>query len=137
MFEFCERWPTSAPLRDVLSGGVETIASENPHVEVVLKKRMFKEPVVRGFYREFAKALPFATLHHDECLDLLFFLVNGRSKEVCLKGLSHSEVTQRIQLLLDSSGAKIKALKGHPVQSTTPSVRGVWSGMHVEEPLKI
>lgn len=71
VFEFCERWPTSAPLRDVLSGGVQTIASENPHVEVVLKKRMFKEPVVRGFYREFATALPFATLHHDECLNFL------------------------------------------------------------------
>jgi len=79
----------------------------------VVKKRMFKEPLIRGFY------------------------VNGRTKEVCLKEMSQSEVLDRIQLVLDSSGAKIKPLKGHPVQSTTPSVRGIWSGMHVEEPFKI
>jgi large subunit ribosomal protein L43 len=54
-----------------------------------------------------------------------------------LKGLSRGEVIDRIQLLLDSSGAKIKPIKRHPVQSTTPSVRGVWSGMHVDEPFKI
>ncbi|KAF8320049.1 hypothetical protein DL93DRAFT_1929601 [Clavulina sp. PMI_390] len=113
VLEFCERWPTSEPLRNVLREGAETIARENPHVEVVVKKRMYKEPLVRGFY------------------------LNGRSKEICLKGLDRSEVMQRIQLLLDSSGAKIKPVKGHPVQSSNASVRGVWSGMHVEETFKI
>ena len=63
--------------------------------------------------------------------------VNNRTKEICLKGLSRREVIDKIQLLLDSSGAKIKPIKGHPVHSTSPSVRGVWSGMHVEEPFKI
>jgi len=113
VFEFCERWPTSEPLRNVLKEGAETIAHENPHVEVVIRKRMFKEPLIRGFY------------------------LNNRTKEICLKGLNRREVIDKIQLLLDSSGAKIKPIKGHPVQSTTPSVRGVWSGMHVEEPFKI
>lgn len=50
VFEFCERWPTSEPLRNVLKEGAETVARENPHVEVVIRKRMFKEPLIRGFY---------------------------------------------------------------------------------------
>ena len=53
VFEFCEAWPTSAPVREVLSLHAETLARENPHVEIVLKKRMYREPIVRGFYCEF------------------------------------------------------------------------------------
>jgi large subunit ribosomal protein L43 len=68
---------------------------------------------------------------------LVFSVVNERTKVIGLKKLTKSEVMDKIQLLLDSSGAKIKSLKGQPVQSTTPSTRGIWSGMHVEEPFKI
>jgi len=113
VFEFCEAWPTSASLREVLGLHAETLARENPHVEVVVKKRMYREPIVRGFY------------------------LNDRTKVIGLKKLTKSEVMDKIQLLLDSSGAKIKSLKGQPVKSTTPSTRGIWSGMHVEEPFKI
>lgn len=135
VFEFCETWPTSASLRNVLRDGVETIARENPHVEIVVKKRMFKEPVVRGFYCEFVKVV----CHCENfCSNTLLYVpVNGRTKEVCVKKMSQREVMDRIQLVLDSSGAKIKPLKGKPVQSSNPSVRGIWSGMHVEETFKI
>ena len=63
--------------------------------------------------------------------------VNDRTKVIGLKGFDPNMVEQKIQLLLDSSGAKIKSLKGRPVKSTTESARGVWSGFHVEEQFKI
>ncbi|KAF9519656.1 hypothetical protein BS47DRAFT_1370657 [Hydnum rufescens UP504] len=107
VFESCETWPTSAPLREVLGLHAETPARENPH------KRMYREPIVRGFY------------------------LNGRTKVIGLGKLTKGEVMDKIQLLLDSLGAKIKSLKSQPVQSTTPSTRGIWSGMHVEEPFNI
>ncbi|KAF8344224.1 thioredoxin-like protein [Cantharellus anzutake] len=113
VFEFCESWPTSKPLREVLRENVELLARENPHVEIMVKKRMYKEPIIRGFY------------------------LNDRTKVICLKGFDQRGVMDKIQLLLDSSGAKIKPLKGRPVQSTTDSARGIWSGLHVEETFKI
>src|SRR5258708_15096427 len=50
VFEFCESWPTSGPLRGVLRENVELLARENPHVEILVKKRMYKEPIVKGIY---------------------------------------------------------------------------------------
>lgn len=35
-----------------------------------------------------------------------------------------AEIAQKLKLLLDSSGDKLKLEKGHPVKSTTESVRG-------------
>lgn len=46
-------------------------------------------------------------------------------------------IEQKVQLLLDSSGAKIKPLKRLTVESRTEATRGIWSGLHVEEPFKI
>lgn len=63
--------------------------------------------------------------------------VNGRDKVIGLKGFETATVEQKVQLLLDSSGAKIKPLKGRPVESTTESARGIWSGMHVEQSFRI
>jgi large subunit ribosomal protein L43 len=50
VFEFCEAWPTSALLREVLGLHAETLVRENPHVEIVVKERMYRESVVREFY---------------------------------------------------------------------------------------
>jgi large subunit ribosomal protein L43 len=65
--------------------------------------------------------------------------VNDRTKVIGLKKLTKCEIMDKIQLLLDSSGAKIKPLKGQSVQSTTPSTRGIAirSDMHVKEPFKV
>lgn len=50
VFEYCERSKSSARTRTWLLNSVEEIAKQNPHVEVVVKPRCFKEPIVRGFY---------------------------------------------------------------------------------------
>ncbi len=74
----------------------------------------------------------FFVIPHSHC-----FSVNDRTKVICLKGFDQRGVMDKIQLLLDSSGAKIRPLKGRAVQSTTESARGIWSGLHVEETFKI
>jgi large subunit ribosomal protein L43 len=63
--------------------------------------------------------------------------VNNRDKVIPLNGFEVNGVQQKVQLLLDSSGAKIKPLKRRTVESTTEAARGIWSGLHVEEPFKI
>ena len=63
--------------------------------------------------------------------------VNNRDKVISLKGFEVTQIQQKVQLLLDSSGAKIVPLKRKTVVSTTESARGIWSGMHTPEPYKI
>ncbi|KAF9056438.1 thioredoxin-like protein [Panaeolus papilionaceus] len=110
VFEYCEKWPTSQNTRTYLLNHVQNFARENPHVEVVVKQRNHKEPIVRGFY------------------------VNNRDKVISLKSLEVTGIQKKVQLLLDSSGAKIVPLKRRTVESTTESARGIWSGLHADRP---
>jgi large subunit ribosomal protein L43 len=57
-------------------------------------------------------------------------IVNDHEKVIGLKGFDVPNVQQKVQLLLDSSGAKIQSLKRKTVVSTTESARGIWSGLH-------
>lgn len=57
VFEYCERSTSSTRTRTWLLNSVEEIAKQNPHVEVVVKPRSFKEPIVRGFYRACCSAM--------------------------------------------------------------------------------
>ncbi|KAG2075274.1 hypothetical protein BDR04DRAFT_1115239 [Suillus decipiens] len=64
--------------------------------------------------------------------------VNGRDKVIPLQEFEVNGVEKKVQLLLDSSGAKIKPLKkGRIVESTTEAARGIWSGLHVDTLFKI
>jgi large subunit ribosomal protein L43 len=63
--------------------------------------------------------------------------VNGRDKVIPLQKCEVGDVGKKVQLLLDSSGAKIKPLKKRIVESTSEAARGIWSGMHVDEPFRI
>ncbi|PPQ64751.1 hypothetical protein CVT26_002695 [Gymnopilus dilepis] len=103
VFEYCDKWPSSAATRKYIDAHITSLAAANPHVEVVVKQRNQKEPVVRGFY------------------------VNNRDKVIPLKSLEVTAIQQKVQLLLDSSGAKIVPLKRRTVESTTESPRGIWS----------
>jgi len=62
-------------------------------------------------------------------------LANGRDKVIPLQDLEVSAIQQKVQLLLDASGAKIKHLKRSPVSSSTEATRGIWSGLHADRPL--
>lgn len=62
--------------------------------------------------------------------------MNNREKVIPLDELEVNQIQQKVQLLLDSSGAQIKSLKRKPVESVTEAVRGIWSGLH-DIPFKI
>ncbi|KIJ45730.1 hypothetical protein M422DRAFT_166701 [Sphaerobolus stellatus SS14] len=113
VLEYCDHWPSSENTRTFLRNHIEDLARAHPHVEVVVKQRPFQQPIARGFY------------------------LNGRDKVIPLNGFEVTGVKQKVQLLLDSSGAKIKPLKHRTVESATENPRGIWSGLHVEETFKI
>ncbi|KAG8992218.1 hypothetical protein FRB94_014663 [Tulasnella sp. JGI-2019a] len=113
VFEYCDKRHSSAPVRTYLLKHAETLARENPHVEIVVKQRPQRQPIIRGFY------------------------MNNQNKVIGLNGYEMNQVEQKIQLLLDASGARIKSLKRKTVVSTTESPRGIWSGLHVHEPYRI
>ncbi|KAJ7630482.1 thioredoxin-like protein [Roridomyces roridus] len=110
VFEYCNDWPSSANTRTFLQRDLITFARNNPHVEIVVKQRNRKEPIVRGLY------------------------VNGRDKVIALNKLEVTGIHKKLELLLDSSGLKIKPLKRRTVESTTEAARGIWSGLHAERP---
>lgn len=112
VFEYCDRRTTSALTRLFILRHIEQLARDNPHVEFVVKQRPGRPPIIRGLY------------------------VNDRDKVIELTQLEPPSIMQKVQLLLDSSGAPIKPLKT-AVMSTTASARGIWSGLHVEEPFRI
>lgn len=111
VFEYCDKWPSSHNTRSFILTQLQSLARTNPHVEVVVRQRNHKEPIVRGFY------------------------VNNRDKVIPLNGLEVTAIQQKVQLLLDSSGAKIKPLKRKTIESTTESPRGIWSGLHADRPV--
>ncbi|KII86414.1 hypothetical protein PLICRDRAFT_114353 [Plicaturopsis crispa FD-325 SS-3] len=112
VFEYCQSWASSHNTRTFLVRELANVARQNPHVEVVVKQRNFHEPIVRGFY------------------------LNNREKVIPLNGFEVTGIQKKVELLLDSSGAKIKPLKRRTVESTTESTRGIWSGLH-DAPYKI
>ena len=127
VFEYCDKWPSSASTRTYLLNHLQPLARSNPHVEVVVKQRNHKEPIVRGFY---GKA-------PCPCFALMLTWrvpVNGRDKVVPLNRLEVTGVAKKVELLLDASGAKIKPLKRRVVESTTEAARGIWSGLHADPP---
>ncbi|GAA5916241.1 hypothetical protein JCM5296_001174 [Sporobolomyces johnsonii] len=91
------------------SAQVADLARRYPGVEVVIRREEGgRHPMLRGVY------------------------VNGRTKEICVRSLPPSSILAKAQLLLDSSGAKIQELRRPTVESTTESVRGMWSAFHEE-----
>ena len=52
IFEYCETWPTSSNMRTYLLNHLQDVARQNPYVEVVVKHRPHREPIVRGLYCE-------------------------------------------------------------------------------------
>jgi len=57
VFEYAQNWSSSANTRTYLQNNLQKLARENPHVQVVIRQRNNRQPIVRGFYR--ALFLPF------------------------------------------------------------------------------
>lgn len=83
-------------------------AKQNPQIEFTVSPRPNKHPVVLGHY------------------------LNGRHKAICVRNLEKEQILQKVELLRNANGEKLKKVK-KPVISSQESVRGVWSGMHGHE----
>ncbi|KAH9820828.1 hypothetical protein DFH28DRAFT_884185 [Melampsora americana] len=109
VFEFNEQRANQAGLRTYLTSAyLFQIASQNPSVEVVVR-RAGGAGIAKGFY-----------------------LNNNRTKTVPLDRLDPSQIHSKVQLLLNSSGEKLRHLGRVTVKSETNEepVRGVWSAFH-------
>ncbi|WVQ84657.1 hypothetical protein IAT38_006812 [Cryptococcus sp. DSM 104549] len=96
-------------IQGYISKSLLGMAKENPDVEIVVRKlKRGKAAVLRGHY------------------------VNGRDKVICVNRLELGEVDKKVQLLLNSSGAKIKPLKNLTLEAApaSESARGIWSALH-------
>ncbi|KAJ9104562.1 hypothetical protein QFC21_002060 [Naganishia friedmannii] len=102
--------PSQRGLREYIRNPLIKIARENPEVEILVRKvKQGRAAVLRGHY------------------------VNGRDKVVCVNQMEANEIGNKVQLLLDSSGAKLKHLKNIQVEAGpgSESARGIWSALHV------
>ena len=109
---YCEKSASSSGLRDYLLKHAADLARANPSVEFVLLQRPQRAPLLRGYYRAY------------------LLTVNGHQKEFNVHNLQSSQISPRIEQLLETSGAKTKGLKRMPVKSVAESARGIWSQFH-------
>ncbi|KAI6095491.1 hypothetical protein F5141DRAFT_1268627, partial [Pisolithus sp. B1] len=114
VLEFCQHYPSSSNTHTFISNHLKCVAHEHPHVEFVIRQHNGHEPIAHGFY------------------------ANSHDKVIPLNKLQVTSIERKVQLLMDSSGAKIKPLKGaQMVESMTESARGIWSRLHIDMPFTI
>ncbi|KAI7868944.1 thioredoxin-like protein [Spinellus fusiger] len=106
VFHYCEHWGSNKGMVDYIKKDLAAFAKKNPQVEILVQPRPAHHPVIRGYY------------------------LNGRDKVICARNLNPVEISQKVTLLRNSSGEKMKLLAKRPVISTTESVRGIWSPFH-------
>jgi large subunit ribosomal protein L43 len=118
--------------RSYLKSPMIKMAEANPDVEVLIRRlRRGKAAVVRG--------------HYGESSEIVADVVNGRDKVICVNGLETNQISNKagdlvfftnhqVDLLLSSSGAKIKPLHTLTLEAAPggASARGIWSALHDE-----
>jgi len=80
-------------------------AKQNPGVELRISPRPNRHPVIIGQY------------------------MNGREKAICVRNLEMNQIMQKVLLLRNASGQKLKKVN-KPVKSLNESVRGIWDPFH-------
>lgn len=90
-----------------LTNLLPSFAASHPQIEMCVSPRPRKHPVIKGTY------------------------INGREKVICVRNLEMKQILKKAELLRDTSGEKLKRVKGgRVVESLNESVRGIWSPMH-------
>ncbi|CAG8595712.1 5154_t:CDS:2 [Paraglomus brasilianum] len=109
VFHYCERSGSSQGMIEYLKNGLVQFARKNPQIEIVVKPRPSKHPVIRGIY------------------------LNGNDKVICVRNLDTATIAEKVHQIRDSSGKKADKRFKKPVLSTTESVRGIWSPFHTKQ----
>ncbi|KAG6272614.1 hypothetical protein E4U47_002400 [Claviceps purpurea] len=102
---YCDWAGSSRGMNGFIKSLLPKFVAENPQIEFVLSPRPGKHPLITGHY------------------------INGRNKPVCVRSLSPYEILQKMELLRDASGERLKR-RNKAVTSSNPSVRGIWSPYH-------
>ncbi|PHH86832.1 hypothetical protein CDD83_9691 [Cordyceps sp. RAO-2017] len=102
---YCDASGSSTGMKGFIKSLLPKFAAAHPQIEFAVSPRPSKHPVLIGHY------------------------INGRTKPVCVRNLSPYEILQKLELLRDASGDKLKRTN-KAVTSTLPSVRGIWSPYH-------
>ncbi|RCI15158.1 hypothetical protein L249_6424 [Ophiocordyceps polyrhachis-furcata BCC 54312] len=102
---YCDSSGSSQGMKGFIKSLLPKFASVNSQIEFVISPRPNKHPVIVGHY------------------------INGRTKPICVRNLSPYEILQKVELLRDASGDKLRRTN-KAVMSTNPGVRGIWSPYH-------
>ncbi|PLN76713.1 thioredoxin-like protein [Aspergillus taichungensis] len=106
-FHYCDWAGSSRGMVAFLKHKLPAIAKENPQIEIRVSPRPHRHPVIKGQY------------------------INGREKAICVRNLEPEQIVNKVSLLKEASGEKLKRIK-KPVSSINESVRGIWSPFHGE-----
>jgi large subunit ribosomal protein L43 len=104
-FHYCDWAGSSKGMNGFIKSLLPKFAAANPQIEFSVSPRPGKHPVITGHY------------------------VNGNHKPICVRNLSPYEILQKVELLRDASGEKLRRTN-KAVLSTNSSVRGIWSPYH-------
>ncbi|KAI6245835.1 54S ribosomal protein L51, mitochondrial [Erysiphe necator] len=104
-FHYCDYWGSSRGMNNFLKHNLSKFAVANPQIEICISPRPNRHPVLIGHY------------------------INGRQKAICVRNMAEGQILQKVELLRDANGEKLKKVK-NPVQSIRDSVRGIWSPYH-------
>ncbi|KAK3191060.1 39S ribosomal protein L51, mitochondrial [Lecanicillium sp. MT-2017a] len=102
---YCDWAGSSKGMNGFIKSLLPKFAANNPQVEIAVSPRPGKHPVAIGHY------------------------INGRTKPICVRNLTPYEILQKVELLRDASGDKLRRTN-KSVWSGKPSVRGIWSPYH-------
>ncbi|WWD19696.1 hypothetical protein CI109_104160 [Kwoniella shandongensis] len=112
IFDYDAESPSQHGVRAFIRKPLMNLARANPDVEILVRRlKRGKAAVVRGHY------------------------VNGRDKVICVNRLEMDEVSNKVNILLNSSGAKVKHLKNSTLEAApaSESARGIWSALHAQQ----
>ena len=97
------------------------------------RRLCLSEPINRIYNQEEAEHTPYNTRRIPyACLLTDLTAVNGREKVICVRNMDVNQIQKKAELLRDASGKKLKKPKVK-VESINPSVRGIWSPLHVRD----
>lgn len=124
VLHYCDKWASSNGMRSFLANNAFNLANQYPSVEFVVRKRPNKHPNIKGcFGKSYIPPLqPCGLTFHGTG--------NGRDKVICVRNMKPSEIKEKMSIVLDSSGRKMRQMDRYPVESVNPSVRGIWSPFH-------
>ncbi|KAF2168279.1 hypothetical protein M409DRAFT_21716 [Zasmidium cellare ATCC 36951] len=111
-FHYCDWAGSSRGMNDFIKNKLPLFARQNPSIEISVSPRPGRHPVVIGHY------------------------MNGRTKPICVRNLHELQVLNKVALLKEASGEKLKRVT-KPVRSLNESVRGVWSPFHGREQYRV